>query len=319
MAGTPHSDALLAIGEVHTALLRSSAALSLTASEKLVSLAGSERVRRFERPISHVVSPPVLTGVDCRPPTVSRATTRIVGTVAGHVSITGGHVVQGMATTRIGPSRSTRRRGWMYYLSRPGWVELIGRASADDLAAGFLESSSNPDVLDLGAVASRLISDVQSDRGLDGRLPFRVERTRLRWVFRVSGGEPATQFRLEPDGMRTLIMQGDVGFTAAAEFAADFALHEWLLSALIRIVERSRVGSDDWLSVLQRLRPALEHLLRLWMPAARGDEAVPALWIGLERRPGLTRQWNALVNNVRDQLAMGAINALSDRLKETAP
>ncbi len=319
MADTHHSDALLAVGEVHTALLRTSAALSLAASERLVSLAGSERVKRFERPISHVVSPLVLTGVDCRPPTVSRARTQIVGTVTGHASITGGHVVQGTATTRIAPSRSTRRRGWMYYLGRPGWVELIGRASADDLATGFLESSSDPDVIDLGAVASRLIGDLQTAPVLDGRLPFRVERTRLRWVFRESGGEPATQFRVEPDGRRTLAMLGDVEFAAAAEFAADFALHDWLLSALIRIVERSRVGIDDWMSVLQRLRPAVEHLLRLWMPAARGDEAVAALWIGLERRPGLTRQWNALVNNVRDQLALGAVAALSDRLRETAP
>jgi hypothetical protein len=71
--------------------------------------------------------------------------------------------------------------------------------------------------------------------------------------------------------------------------------------------------------VVQRLRPAVEHLLHLWMPAARGDEAGAALWAGLERRPGLARQWDALVHRVRDQLALGAIAALSDRLGETVP
>src|SRR5690242_7304076 len=142
MADTHHSGALLAIGEVHTALLRSSAALSTAASEKLVSLAGGERVRRFERPISHVVSPLVLTGVDCRPATANGAKARVVGTVAGYASITGGHVVHGAAATRIAPSRSTRRLGWAYYLARPGWVELIGRAPADELASGFLGSPS---------------------------------------------------------------------------------------------------------------------------------------------------------------------------------
>jgi hypothetical protein len=319
MADTHHSDALLAIGEVHTALLRSSAALSMAASEKLVSLAGGERVRRFERPISHVVSPLVLTGVDCRPATANGAKARVVGTVAGYASITGGHVVQGTAATRIAASRSTRRLGWAYYLARPGWVELIGRAPADELASGFLGSPSEPDVLDLGAISARLIGDVQSALVLDGRLPFRVERTRRRWGVRASAGEPAAQFRVERDGMRTLVVQGDVEVAAAAEFAADFALHDWLLSALSRIVDRSRVGIDDRASVVQRLRPAVEHLLHLWMPAARGDEAAAALWTGLERRPGLARQWDALVNRVRDQLALGAIAALSDRLGETVP
>jgi hypothetical protein len=319
MADTHHSGALLAIGEVHTALLRSSAALSVAACETLVSLAGGERVRRFERPIAHVVSPLVLTGVDCRPAMVNGAKARIVGTVAGHASITGGHLVQGMATTRVAPSRSTRRLGWAYYLARPGWVELIGRAPADELAAGFLGSPADADVLDLGAIGSRLIGDVQSAPVLDGRLPFRVERTRLRWVAWPAPGEPSAQFRVERDGMRTLVVQGDVAVASAGEFAADVALHDWLLTALNRIVERSRVGIDDRASVVQRLRPAVEHLLHLWMPAARGDEAAAALWTGLERRPGLARQWDALVNRVRDQLALGAIAALSDRLGETVP
>jgi hypothetical protein len=315
----PHSDALLAIGEVHTTLLRSSAALSMAASGKLVSSAGGEPVRHIERPIFHVVSPLVLTGVDCRLATANGAKARIVGTVAGHASITGGHVVQGSATTRIAPSLSARRLGWAYYLGRPGWVELIGRAPADELTIGFLGPTADPDVLDLGAIGSRLLRDVQVAPELDGRLPFQAERTRLRWVVRASSSEPAARFRIAHDGLRTLAIEGSVEFDSAAEFAADFALHDWLLSALIRIVDRSRVGIDDRASVVQRLRPAVEHLLHLWMPAARGDEAAAALWTGLERRPGLARQWDALVNRVRDQLALGAIAALSDRLGETVP
>jgi hypothetical protein len=247
------------------------------------------------------------------------AKARIVGTVAGHASITGGHVVQGAATTRIAASHSARRLGWAYYLARPGWVALIGRAPADELAHGFLGPPVDPEVLDLGAISARLIGDVQVAPVLDGRLPFRVERTRLRWIVRASPSEPEVQFRIARDGLRTLTIEGAVEFAAAAEFAADFALHDWLLSALIRIVDRSRVGIDDRPSVVRRLGPAVEHLLPLWMPAARGDEAAAALWTGLKRRPGLARQWDALANWVRDQLALGAIAALSDRLGETVP
>ena len=257
MADTHHPDALLAIGEVHTALLRSSAALSVSASEKLVSLAGGERVLRSERPISHVVSSLVLTGVDCRPATSNGTKARVVGTVAGHASITGGHVVQGTATARIAPSEQTRRLGWAHYLARPGWVELIGRARTAELARGFLAPPADPDVLDLGAVGARLVGDVQVAPSLDGRMPFRVERTRLRWVALPDADTPPTpRFRVERDGMRTLVVHGNVQIESVAEFAADLALHDWLLSALIRIVDRSRVGIDDRSSVVRRLRPA---------------------------------------------------------------
>ena len=57
MADARHPDATLAIGEVHTALLRSSTALSAKASEWLLSTAGGESVLRHERPMLHVVSP----------------------------------------------------------------------------------------------------------------------------------------------------------------------------------------------------------------------------------------------------------------------
>jgi hypothetical protein len=314
MADPHRADALLAMGELHTALLRSSAALSVPASERLLSLAGGERVARHERPIAHVVSPLVLTGIDCPAATSSGSRARVVGTVEGRVSITGGHVLQGSTLARVVRSAHARRLGWSHYLARPGQVELIGRADPADLTRGFLARAAHPQALDLGAISARLVGDVQAGGRLDGSLPFRVERTRLRWVAlpAVPGEPPAPQFQVERDGLRVLVVHGDVPVEEVAEFASDLALHDWLLSALLRLVERSRVGLDDRQSVIARLRPAVEHLLHLWMPGARGAEASSALWTALDRRPGLHRQWIALVNRVRDQLALGAITALSE-------
>lgn len=315
MADARHPDAMLAIGEVHTTLLRSSTALSAKASEWLVSAAGGETVLRHERPILHVISPPALIGVDCQLATASSTKARIIGTVAAEVSITGGHVVQGRAVARVTASRHTRRLDWADYLTQPGWIEMIGRPSVNDVVDGFLVATDS-ESLDLGAVAARAIADVQQATTLDGQVPFRVERTRLRWAFVPAAEPPSPHFRIERDGLRTLIVQGDSGFEAVAEFAADLALHDWMLNALLRLVDRSSIGYDDQWFVLRQLRPVVDHLLHLWMPAARGDELAAALWAHLERRPGLTRQWNALVNRVRDQLALGAVAAMRQRLGE---
>jgi hypothetical protein len=323
MADAHQTDAVLAMGEVHTAILRSSAALALSACERLLGLADGERVLRFERPIAHVVSPRLLTGVDCRPASLNGARGRVVGTVAGRASITGGHVVQGSAMTQVVLSAAKRRLGWAHYLTRPGCVELIGKPNPADLAHGFFALTSQPDVLDLGAIGARMVNGVQSARLLDGTVPVRVERTRLRWVAWPDrdNAVPTPLFRVERDGLRTLVVRGAVEsepvIASIAEFAADLALHDWLLTALTRQIERSRLGLDDRPTVIARLGPAVDHLLHLWMPAARGDDLAAAMWASLERRPGLSRQWQSMVNRVRDQLALGSIAALSDRLGET--
>ena len=47
------------------------------------------------------------------------------------------------------------------------------------------------------------------------------------------------------------------------------------------------------------------------MPAARVDRSVRTLWKELESQPGFTRQWDASVSRIRDQIAAGILTQLS--------
>jgi hypothetical protein len=102
--------------------------------------------------------------------------------------------------------------------------------------------------------------------------------------------------------------------SAIVDLCEDLALHDWLLTALLSIIEQSQIGVEQPAQSVLRLRPAVDHLLHLWMPAAR-LRGVPVLaWDALESRPGLSRQWDASVRRVRDQMAMAA--ALVSRTPE---
>src|SRR5207244_8635773 len=84
----------------------------------------------------------------------------------------------------------------------------------------------------------------------------------------------------------------------------DLALHDWLLTAILQILDRSRIGALPRGEVVRRLAPAVDHLLHLWMPAARVDRSLLGVWESIERRPGFSRQWRASVDRVRDQVAV---------------
>jgi hypothetical protein len=77
------------------------------------------------------------------------------------------------------------------------------------------------------------------------------------------------------------------------------------------VVRKSAIGVLARDEVLQRLIPAIDHLLHLWMPAARGGDEAAAVWDALERRPGFSRQWSSLVFRIRDQLSVGTMTALA--------
>ncbi len=62
------------------------------------------------------------------------------------------------------------------------------------------------------------------------------------------------------------------------------------------------------------LRPAVDHLLHLWMPRAHVDRSLGHLWDELEQEPGFTRQWRSLVQRIRDQLAVQTIPLLHQAL-----
>jgi hypothetical protein len=297
---------MLMLGEVSTGLLRHSTPVTSQASTDILRLRPGEPVRRSTRPIAYVRSPELLTGVDCRLPTESGTATRGIGTVASHAMLTGGRVLQGSAHTIVVVAGSDHRQPWSHYLSRPGFVERVGRVTTADLTLGFTATGHRPDSLDLAAIANRTMDAVQAVNDLDGVPPMRTARTRLRWLAATADDavrdEPVS-LRIEDDIHRTLVIRVPDGTAQYPErvagFCEDLALHDWLLTVLLKQVESSRLGHDDPARALQRLRPAIESLLHLWMPAARLDPNLERLWRGLERRAGFGRQWTATVERIR--------------------
>jgi hypothetical protein len=303
-------DVIVVLGEVHTGLLQSSTSLPPATCGHLLSLARGEPVRQFERPIAHAVSPDLLTGVDCRLPTRSETKVRAVGTVAASAAITGGRVVQSSATVRVSRAATPRRQPWAHYLARPGQLEMIGTAELVDIVDGFISTKANMASLDLSVLSGHRLDAVQTAASLDRKPPFRAARTRLRWAATI-GPEPGprdAEFVVEYDQLRTVRLSCTVAeIPAVSEFCLDLALHDWLLTTLLHLMARSRIGAEPSARVVGRLRPAVDHLLHLWMPAARSADAVAGLWETVERRPGLSRQWGACVDRIRDQMALATI------------
>ncbi|MGH3975761.1 MAG: SCO2521 family protein, partial [Pseudonocardiaceae bacterium] len=277
---------MLTLGEVHTGLLRNRASVTQHLATQVLSLLTGEQVRRSERPIVHAVSPDLLTGVDCRLATSSGARVRGIGTAVSRAAITGGHVLQGSTYAQVVKSDADRRLPWSHYLSRPGAIETLGKSDPADLAGGFLTAKQTPISLDLGAISGRVVDMVQRSAGLDHTLPFKMARTRLRWVIAVDAAQPTVsraKFTIDSATVRTLrltIVENDL--PAAVELCEELALHDWLLTALLKMIERSRIGASPRSKVVESLQPAIDYLLHLWMPAARLNESMLPLWEGLE-------------------------------------
>ncbi|WP_181799318.1 SCO2521 family protein [Kitasatospora acidiphila] len=305
------------LGEVRTSLLQHSVELSRPAARDLLQLRHGERVVSSTRPNQQVRSAGLLTGVDCKLPTGSRRTVRGVGTVLAQAVLTEGRLLQSSARVRIGERGTGQRRPWGHYLARPGTIEPTGPVADEDLMDGFLGAPS-PGWLDLSAIADRLLADVQTRGRLDGRAPLESSRTRLLWTAAL--GPPAAHFTIENDTLRTLRLTLErVDPVAVAAFCEDLALHDWLLTTLLQLIERSGLGSASGAEPTRVLRPAVNHLLHLWMPGARLTGVLAQAWESLETSPGLTRQWAAAVQRVRDHLASQVSHAteLFDRLQKT--
>jgi hypothetical protein len=307
---------MLLLGEVHTGLLQHSTSLPSPLCRHILGLVHGEPVRQFERPIAYAVSPDLLAGVDCHLPTSSGAKVRAIGTVIHRAALIGGHVLQGSTVARVTTGEAGRRLPWPHYLARPGAIETIGTADQDDLLPGFLAAQPAGARLDLGAIAGRVMDAVQASPELDRNPPVRMPRVRLRWVAVVpdrsgsADSQEAAAFSIEGARLRTLRLgchphQMD----AVVRLCEDIALHDWLLTALVDIVERSRIGTGSRWHTINRLRPAIDHVLHLWMPGARVEPAVVGLWDSLERHPGFSRQWLALVSRIRDQVALATLAA----------
>ncbi|GAA1992534.1 SCO2521 family protein [Kitasatospora viridis] len=294
------------LGEVRTGLLQHSVELSRPAALQLLDLRHGERVRSSTRPNQQVRSPDLLTGVDCPLPTGSRRAVRGVGTALTHAVLTEGRVLQASVRARVGERGAGLRLPWGHYLARPGTVEPTGPVTDADLVGGHLLTGPPAGRLDLGALAERLLTDLQGRPQLDRRAPFKSRRTRLLWS--CEPGPPAARFTIEDGTLRTLrlsLEQADP--EAVTAFCEDLALHDWLLTTLVQLVDRSGLGSVPGAEPVLRLRPAVNHLLHLWMPGARVDRVLAQVWGHLESSPGFTRQWAAAVQRIRDQLALQAV------------
>lgn len=310
------------VGEIHTGLLHQSFAVSPAAAAQLLRMVHGERIARSDRPISHVSSPPTLTGVDCLLPTDNGARVHGVGTVRSQSSITGGHIVQGTAYATVHRGASDRRQPWSHYLARPGTVETLTKVNVDAVIGGFLRNYSTADQLDLEAIGRRAVDTVQQAKDLDHRSAVRLPRTRFRFVVSVAGPQtqptsPTITFSLVDDVTRTVQLDGgSATLDAQIELIGDVARHDWLLTAVLLVLERSRIGNDSRPLVLERLKPALDHLLHLWMPAARTDAALNEVWRALEERPGFSRQWQVNVGRIRDQVTLGWLDSQGARPEE---
>lgn len=297
------------LGEIHTGLLQSSTEITSDEARDLLALIPRSPVRTWERPIRHASSPERLTGIDSSLPSASGTVTRAVGTVATEARITSGRVLQVCSRTTVGEAEHRRRLPWSHYLSRPGTLEAWGNLRLDDLCDGFLRLDPPPGVLDLGGMCAHMMGEVQRSPQLDRPPPFRVSRTRLRWT--AAGGTDETSparlaFVLESPALRTMrITDAPPALVEhLPELCQDVALHDWLLSSVLSLVDLARIGERERLAVLEHLRPAVDHLLHAWMPAARLGDDLRAFWDEIERRSGLERQWGTVVRRIRDQIAL---------------
>jgi hypothetical protein len=301
----------LAVGEVHTGLLLTSAGLPAQTAAALLDIVPGDSVRSRERPVRYAWSPEVLTGVDCRAPGDGIREVRLVGTPATRVSLTDGHIVQAGTHAALRHEPSGQRRPWDHYLAQAGVLEVLGNAPEDHLAAGFLAGPARPGTLDLGAVSAQALAAIQRSDRLDHQPPFRSRRTRLRWSAEAAGSRQEMVFTLGADGLRTVRLQtGVTDPRALADFCADLALHDWLLSALLDLVSRAVARSRPAAELIALMRPGIDHLVHAWMPAAHLDEGLIGIWREFDRGSGFSLQWQKAVERIRDQLSVGIIEAL---------
>lgn len=302
---------MLLLGEIRTCLVRNSTSLARSPVTELLHLLPGERVTLSERPVAHAVSPANMTGVDCTLPTASGARCRAKGTVSAHAVVNGGRILQGSAHVQVEPGAAGRRAPWSHYLARPGVVETSGKYSHHDVLGGFLAGHKPGKALDLGAVSERVIAAVQMRPQLDYITPLRARRTRLRWAAVVGtsdNNDDGSEFVVVDDVIRTFRLNlPETSPAHVVGLVENLALHDWVLTTLVTIVERSEFDRPSGPAALERLRPAIQHLLHLWMPGAHVSEALLPLWESLDHRAGFTRQWTATVARIRDQLALATV------------
>ncbi|MGA5039835.1 SCO2521 family protein [Streptomyces capoamus] len=308
--GTP-SGPVLACGEVRTRLLPTSHAVDERTAERLLRLRTDERVRLSRHPNRYAVSPGLLTGVDCRPPSVTGARSRVVGTVTARAVLVEGRVLQSSAHFSAPASGPDRRRPWGHYLGRPGCLIPVGRLPVRSVTEGFL-AGPGPHELDVGSIAESLMARVCRHRILDFDLPLTTVNTSLRWtaVPAVEGEVTSVLFTKADDGLRTVALRLPHGTApaAVAGLCEDLALHDWLLTTVAYALDGLPAGHEDS-GLPEVLRSLVDHLLHLWMPRGHVDRTLHTVWEELDEHAGCSRQWNVMGQRIRDQLVLRAVRS----------
>jgi hypothetical protein len=301
----------LTIGEVHTGLLLTSAAVSADAAVALLDILPGGTVRTRQRPVRYAWSPEVLTGVDCLAPLTCKRDVRVVGTSTTRVCLTDGYIVQASTHATLKHDPSGRRRPWGHYLAQPGILEVLGTENEENLAVGFLGGPATIRALDIGAVNIRALAAIQRSKYLDKMPPFRSRRTRLRWSAQSTAANQEMIFTLGGDGLRTVrLVTNEADPQALADFCDDLALHDWMLSTLVDLVDRAMARGRPAIELIGMLRPGVDHLVHAWMPAAHVSKSLISTWREFDQRSGFSLQWQKTVERIRDQLSVGVIEAL---------
>jgi hypothetical protein len=166
-------------------------------------------------------------------------------------------------------------------------------------------------MLDLGAVNVRALAAIQKSTQLDHNPPFRTRRTKLRWSARTAQSEQELIFTLGTAGLRTVrLLAGEDDPRSLVDFCTDLALHDWLLSTLVDLVDYALAIRRPAGELIAMLRPSIDHLVHAWMPAARASKNLIEIWQEFDSRSGFSLQWQKTVERIRDQLSVGIIEAM---------
>ncbi|HEU5469555.1 MAG TPA: SCO2521 family protein [Actinophytocola sp.] len=304
---------MLIVGEIRTGLLHNSGRLPRSGVVALLEIIPGRRVRVTNRPVNRSVSPDRLVCVDCKIPTEPLTKTQAIGTVRSHAVVTDGLVLQSSARARVVRAPGKDRQAWSHYADRRGTVEVISKAELAQIARGY-RNTPTPDnrTLDLGAISEYLVSVIQRRPQLDHRTGMRSRPTRMRWTAIAEPDRtPAVNLHVNSDVLRTveLILPPDL-LSFAERFCEDLALHDWLITALDNVIAQDDHGTMVAPDSNDLLNAAVKRLVHLWMPGAHVDPAMSPLWEALENRPGFSRQWNAQVAWVRDQIALRTLDVV---------
>jgi hypothetical protein len=303
---------MLVLGEVLTSLLPTTTAVPADAAQRMLGMTAGVPVLRSDRPISYVVSPERLEGVDCQVPVGRDRGARGIGTVTTRALLTGGHVLQSSARTVVERSRHSRRVPWSYYLARPGTLQIIGRFQDDALTDAFLKSAPRPSMLNLTPIAERTAQQARSGVRLATKIPVTSHRTTLRWAALLGSGEETLSFGIESGDLRTVrLSTRDCDLGEVMTLCEDMALHDWLVTTLNAILSRAPLAGPKEGVVVDRIQPAVDHLLHLWMPGVRLSPGAWKLWERIDNLAGFERQWTTSVQRIRDHLAVSTLRELS--------